>query len=683
MRAQIEAMVKFDNSTTTNSALTTQSVTLPDGTVLSSATVTDVTYLDSLGNPVLHMNLMGNPFGIGGAPKSDITGFWLEDINGNIIIQFSGFAPVDPDVFFASFIDPPANADPYSGLVDLTDGGSNAFGGIANDVFDMGTGDNSVTGGLGDDRLVKLGNGTIIFDGGAGIDTMSFQPRSNILNPNSITRQLIVDLSTHTGVNPYGNGTLQLTNVENIIGTGSADRITGDDYANVIGDGLGDRGADYIIARGGNDVVKIGDLGLARAFGGNGFDTLMFLDNVDLTDVSFTSRYVGFEKYELLHFFILNGTGFTFTGDAGNNWFMADDAIDTLQGGGGDDTLDGGLAYTSVFGPGADIAVYSGTRAQYTITVQGGTVTVTDNRAGSPDGSDTVVNVETLRFSNRDVSVATLAPNIGNGQFGTSGDDGVGANSAKDDSAYGLDGNDTLFGGGGSNLLVGGRGDDTYQLSDGATDTIVELAGGGMDTIIIPTFWSLPGFSLAGYANVENLLNDHFIAMTLTGNGLGNVITSWNGSDTLSGGAGNDTLIGAFGQDVLKGGSGDDVLIGGVALINNQGRDLMTGGIGNDVFKFNAINESGVTAGDRDIITDFNANGVDRIDLSAIDAIAGGGDNAFVFIGAGPFTGNSQVRAVVSGGTTLVYVNMPGTLGPDMAIQLTGAMVLDAADFIL
>ncbi|WP_417709381.1 cadherin domain-containing protein [Roseibium aggregatum] len=73
---------------------------------------------------------------------------------------------------------------------------------------------------------------------------------------------------------------------------------------------------------------------------------------------------------------------------------------DTLTGGAGDDTIDGGL--------GTDTAVYSGNFADYTITESEGVFTVTDNRPGSPDGTDTVVNVENFRFADGDYLAGDL-----------------------------------------------------------------------------------------------------------------------------------------------------------------------------------------------------------------------------------------------------------------------------------
>ncbi|MEO1116208.1 MAG: cadherin repeat domain-containing protein, partial [Pseudomonadota bacterium] len=52
------------------------------------------------------------------------------------------------------------------------------------------------------------------------------------------------------------------------------------------------------------------------------------------------------------------------------------------------------------------MAVFTGNWSDYTITESGGVYTVADNRAGSPDGTDTVTNVEVLRFADGDVSPA-------------------------------------------------------------------------------------------------------------------------------------------------------------------------------------------------------------------------------------------------------------------------------------
>ena len=77
----------------------------------------------------------------------------------------------------------------------------------------------------------------------------------------------------------------------------------------------------------------------------------------------------------------------------------ADD--DTLTGGAGNDTLRGGA--------GTDTAVYNGNWADYRVTANNdGTYTISDLRNGSPDGTDTVSNVEQFQFADRVMSSAQV-----------------------------------------------------------------------------------------------------------------------------------------------------------------------------------------------------------------------------------------------------------------------------------
>ena len=88
--------------------------------------------------------------------------------------------------------------------------------------------------------------------------------------------------------------------------------------------------------------------------------------------------------------------GETFIGGAGNDTINGGGGNDNITGGAGNDTIDGGA--------GTDVAVFSGPRASYTVSGTG-TVTVTDNRTATasltPDGTDTLTNVEVLQFSDQ------------------------------------------------------------------------------------------------------------------------------------------------------------------------------------------------------------------------------------------------------------------------------------------
>lgn len=90
----------------------------------------------------------------------------------------------------------------------------------------------------------------------------------------------------------------------------------------------------------------------------------------------------------------LAGTTLTLVGPA--NFVVTGSAADTtVVVGGGDDAIDGGA--------GSDKVVFSGARSDYRIVSDGKTAptyTIVDNRSGSPDGTDTVTNVEWLQFTN-------------------------------------------------------------------------------------------------------------------------------------------------------------------------------------------------------------------------------------------------------------------------------------------
>jgi Ca2+-binding RTX toxin-like protein len=93
------------------------------------------------------------------------------------------------------------------------------------------------------------------------------------------------------------------------------------------------------------------------------------------------------------------GNDFLF-GGAGNDRLYGEEGDDTLEGGAGDDILNGD--------EGSDTAIFSGIRAQYILIGSGANITVGD-RIGNRDGTDTLFNVEFLRFSDQTIST-NLSP---------------------------------------------------------------------------------------------------------------------------------------------------------------------------------------------------------------------------------------------------------------------------------
>ena len=96
-----------------------------------------------------------------------------------------------------------------------------------------------------------------------------------------------------------------------------------------------------------------------------------------------------------------NGLGNTITGNSGNNTLFGFGGDDTLRGNGGNDFIDGGAN--------GDTVIYSGTRASYQVDdIGGGQIRVIDLRGGTPEGTDTIQNVENFTFSDGTFSAAAV-----------------------------------------------------------------------------------------------------------------------------------------------------------------------------------------------------------------------------------------------------------------------------------
>jgi serralysin len=150
------------------------------------------------------------------------------------------------------------------------------------------------------------------------------------------------------------------------------------------------------------------------------------------------------------------------------------------------------------------------------------------------------------------------------------------------------------------------------------------------------------------------------------------------------GGSGDDILSGNESSNSLRGGGGNDILAGGL------GNDRVEGGDGADIFVFaSTYHSSGYlirSDGKKflpDVLTDFTS-GIDKIDLSAIDADLGTAENeAFAFIGTGVFTHQAgQLRYEVLDGRAHIFADTDGNGRADLEIIANSTQIL-ATDFIL
>jgi Ca2+-binding RTX toxin-like protein len=322
-----------------------------------------------------------------------------------------------------------------------------------------------------------------------------------------------------------------------LVNTATPNLITGDAAANVL---YGTAADDTLDGRGGADLMM----------GGDGSD-LYVVDNAgDQVIESSAKTLVG--GVDVIHSSLstltlpANVEQGVLVGAPAGAALTGNELDNRLTGDAGNNRLDGGA--------GTDTVVFSGQRAQYTITYDStqDRFTVTDTVAGR-DGSDLVQGVELFAFLD---GVRTVDALMGPVPIdGTPGNDSL-VGGPGDDTLRGSEGNDTLDGLGGNDTMIGGLGNDRY-LVDAAGDVVSETS---TDPAEIDTVVSAVNYSLG--ANLENLILSGS-ARSGSGNALANHLSGNDADNGLSGGGGNDTLLGGAGNDTLDGGPGSDSMVGG------------------------------------------------------------------------------------------------------------------------
>lgn len=502
-------------------------------------------------------------------------------------------------------------------------GSDTVYGGDGADEIDVGLGNDVVYAGAGDDFISDLGGSSRIFgDGGNDFMYFFFQSPGHTIAHGGTGNDLF-DIYMQQG--QYG--------LINPAGTGEL---------------YGDAGNDRF--RFGNTSIPNPENYSAttvQVFGGAGSDTFWFQFVANNARVTLGADS---DTIELNDFY---GFGLTDGSIAVTDFNVAEDRIQI-----------------------GNMQSYSGFMPQFTNTsgvtnffnsghyrlIQNGADTILQyDKDGGGDQFTNLITFRNLAASSltaenftmilQNGETATMAPNanIPVVFIATDGNDNI-TGTANDDTINGLGGNDVIAGAGGNDTIDGG-GQSDRLFGDQGDDILI--GGNGWD-------W------LEGRAD-----NDH--------------LDGGFGYDRLRGGNGDDTLVGGFGFDILEGGSGDDVMQGDNGedrLIGGAGRDVMTGGLHADRFVFQAVGDSGLW-GAADLITDFT-QGEDIIDLSAIDAITGGSNDAFTFIGRASFSGTAgELRFYQSGGNTYLVADVDGDGKADFSIAFTGEIEVLASDFVL
>jgi len=592
-------------------------------------------------------------------------------------------------------------------------------GSAFDDTLEGDDGANSLEGGAGNDTLI--GHDTWFndeLDGGEGNDTAVLDRRraDYTITFDAAEQAFVLTSSSGLATRVKNVETLQFAdgtvaspiagddNDNNLNGTAGSDDLSGGGGNDALF-GLG--GDDRLDGATGDDMLDGGD-GNDSLFGGDGNDTLLGGGGVNtLTggagrDAASYAQATGAVRVDL------GVSGPQATGGGGTDTLVG---IEDVVGSAFDDTLTGNSGANRLFGGGGnDVLIGSSgdlldggagnDTASYAMT---GSVTV-DLTVSGPQSGGTLISIENI---------------IGAAGFDTlKGDSGA-------NRLVGGDGHDTLMGRGGDDILDGGNGSDTASFADASAGVTVDLAvagpqntGEGADTLI----------------GIENLTGSAF-ADTLRGTSGDNYLISGGGDDTLVGLGGNDRFDGGEGSDTvsyagvatgvfvdlnftsqytgagseqlvgienltgsafadrLTGNAGANALSGGAgndSLIGGLGRDVLTGGSGNDLFDFNAVAESAVGAGNRDVITDFQP-GLDDIDLAGIDASTDrSGDQGFRFIGTKAFSGKAgelHYQTFDQDGTandiTVVSGDVNGDRIADFEIEIVGIVQLSSGNFLL
>jgi serralysin len=376
--------------------------------------------------------------------------------------------------------------------------GALALTGIGNGL------DNHLIGAQGNDTL-EGHDGRDTLDGGAGADRLAGGAGDDVYTIDDAGDRVVeTDEAGHDRIETLVSYSLAAF-VEDLFAAGSASiSLTGNALANVI---QGNAGANTLDGSAGSDTLAGGQGNDTYVV--DGLDTIVELANGGVDTIRTALSYTLGEHLE--HLTATGAMSVVLTGNALDNVITGNAAANTLDGGAGADHLLGGAGDDTY------------------IVDEGDRIT---ERAG--EGIDTVLagSSYTLgdHLENLTAVGAAAISLTGNGLNNT-----LVGNAAAN----------RFDGGAGSDVLRGGAGNDIY-LADG-TDAVIEEAGGGTDTVIAGTT-----FSLRSFAHVENLTAaTGRSTIALTGNTHANLITGNAGANRLSGREGNDQLRGGSGKDVF------------------------------------------------------------------------------------------------------------------------------------
>jgi Ca2+-binding RTX toxin-like protein len=516
-------------------------------------------------------------------------------------------------------------------------------GGAGKDTLIGGSGSDELNGGAGNDSL-SGGAGANIFIGGLGADTMTGGAGIDTADYSGSTA-ITVDLTLVTQASGGEANGDKLSSIENVIGTGAADKITGSIYANVL---YGGAGNDTLSGGLGNDTLE-GGANADQIVGGAGTDLVSYANsgavNVDLgTKVYSGGEAVGDTLTEI-EGVIGSSAGDTLTSGTESNVLSGENGNDTLTAGAGNDTLSGGFG---------DDRILMGANLNSLDKIDGGggndTVVLNGNYGALVAlSAASLANVEIVELTTG--NNYALSVNTGTGIFPLTIDGSkLGANTLVVTAsgtagliAIGANAGDKLTGGSGSDVLKGGVGADT--LNGGGGNDIADYSGSAAVTINLAlTTAQVSGGDASGdvLASIES-------------------VTGSSGNDSIRGTSTANQLDGSDGNDTLNGGGGADNLIGGNG-IDTADYSTSTAGVTIDLLK-NSNNAGGDAKGDV---------------LIAIENVTGSNFND-TFVA----DGNANTLTGGKGVDTVVYLDSKAGVTIDLTGVSTGTGSFAAGDLLI
>jgi Ca2+-binding RTX toxin-like protein len=528
---------------------------------------------------------------------------------------------------------------------------------------------------------------------GGGFDIISYAGS----DVGGVSVNLVTQRATDTG-----GGADTIVGIEGVSTSFGDDTIIGGTQNNLFAPGAG---ADSVDGGLGEDTISyvLGFSADGSQFGANEAGDRLPVQGVLLDLAAGTATDFAGDADTIIGFEHAQGStaGDTLRGSAIANRIEGAEGNDAIEGREGDDTLAGQWGNDSLDGgSGTNTAVFAGNAADFAIgALAGGRISVTDLRAGAPEGADTLTGIAFLQFADTIVAASTGPTEGADTLNGTAGNDTIDALGGAD-SVSGLDGADSIVGGAGADTLRGGPGNDSYVV-DSAADIVIEASGEGTDIVFADLSWTLANhvdnLTLQGTAGHGGTGNAQ--ANRIAGNGGANSLAGLGGADTLDGGDGADTLEGGDASDRLNGGTGDDLFLvatgdvitdaGGADTVMTANSWIMQAFLetllltGADTANANGSNFDNLIVGNGAANRIFGFAGSDTIAGNGGDDFLDGGTGADSIVGG---AGNDLLKVddladavgeAAGGGNDTVLATVNWALGDHFeTLQLSGAAPL-------